>query len=525
MQAISLSPSGRTLLTVVLAVYMLLLLGLSLFASKKVQSEEDFLVAGRRLPLFLAWGSLIATWFGAATMTGAAQAAREDGFLGVTLDPFACSATLVFAGLFFAAPLWRMKLLTTADFMRRSYGPRAEIIACCIQIPAYFGWIAAQYVALGQVQQVYFGIDLNTGILLGCLFTLVYTMVGGMWSVTLIDTLQISVAFVGLLVLGYSVFSQFGDGSAFAGIDRLRNETPPEFFVLVPPAVTAMTFAWMGNWAAGLLGNIPGQDLQQRIFAAKDAWTARAACILGGVLYLAFGMIPVAMGLMSRITDPEGASDGILQIMAGKYLSTGMAVVFVISFVSIVVSTSCSAVLAPATLLGHNLIGRTGFLKDRKLMLERLCVVFISMGGLFMAYRGKSIMTLLDYSLSIQLVALFIPIVMGLYARPRSEWCAVLAMVLGLGFFLARLLPEEFLFTVPEKGPLAGLEYGDFLKARFEGKTGAILKDLATIPAEFYGVGAALASYGVCQWIFRGRPNVNAQVLDDAWTIKDERDR
>lgn len=504
---------------------MLALLLIGVFASRKVKNEEDFLVAGRRLPLFLAWGSLIATWFGADTMTGAAEEARNHGLLGVVLDPFASSATLVFTGLFFAAPLWRMKLLTTGDFMRRAYGPSAEVIACCIQVPAYFGWIAAQYVALGQVQELYFGISRDQGILLACLVTVVYTMAGGMWSVTLIDTLQISIAFVGLLILGYSVFSHFGDGSAFAGIDRLLNETPPELFSLVPPAMTAAILAWLGTWTVGVLGNVSGQDLHQRIFAAKDAWTARATCILAGVFYFAFGMIPVAMGLMSRITDPAADSGKILQLMAGKYLTTGLSLVFVISFVSIVLSTSCSAVLAPATILGHNLLGRTGLLKGNKLLLERLCVILVSIGGLFMAYQGKSIMTLLEYSVSMQLVSLFVPLAMGLYARPRSGWCAISAMVFGMTFFLARLLPEEFFFTVPEDGPRAGLEYGDFLRAHFGGSLGAFLKDVVAIPAEFYGLGAALIGYGICQWLFRRQPNVNAQVLVDAWTINEERDR
>ena len=74
---IDLPGSARLLLAVALIGYVLFLLGISLVASRRVETESDYLVAGRRLPLFLAWGTLIATWFGAATMFAAADTAAR----------------------------------------------------------------------------------------------------------------------------------------------------------------------------------------------------------------------------------------------------------------------------------------------------------------------------------------------------------------------------------------------------------------------------------------------------------------
>ena len=152
-----------TLLAIALGAYALVLLALSVYASGKVENEEDYLVAGRRLPLWLAWGTLLATWFGAATMLGAAEAARTEGARGTLLDPFASGMALIVAGLFFAKPLWNMKLATMGDFYGRVYGPRAELVASIILVPGYFGWVAAQYVALGSMQQAFFGIDPRAG--------------------------------------------------------------------------------------------------------------------------------------------------------------------------------------------------------------------------------------------------------------------------------------------------------------------------------------------------------------------------
>ncbi|MDO7688246.1 MAG: sodium:solute symporter, partial [Pirellulales bacterium] len=125
--SIDLAPSAKGLLAVALCGYILLLLAVSIYASRRVETEADYLVAGRRLPLFLAWGTLIATWFGAATMFAAAAAVREEGLLGVVLDPFACAGTLILAGIFFARPLWNKNIFTMADFYRKTYGPAAEL--------------------------------------------------------------------------------------------------------------------------------------------------------------------------------------------------------------------------------------------------------------------------------------------------------------------------------------------------------------------------------------------------------------
>ncbi|OYW21497.1 MAG: hypothetical protein B7Z55_05745, partial [Planctomycetales bacterium 12-60-4] len=333
---IDLPPDAIRLLAGVICLYLMVLFGLSIYATGKVKTEEDYLVAGRSLPLWLAWGTLIATWFGAATMSGAAQAARDEGLMGVILDPIACSATLVFAGICFAGPMWRLKLLTCGDLYRRTYGTGAETVGAAIQVPAYFGWIAAQYTALGQMQEIYFGIPLHWAILIACLVTLAYTLIGGMWSVTLTDTMQILIAFIGLVMLAISTYSVVGDGSPWVGLERIISETrekTPDHLSLWPVgAGFAIWLTYIGTWATGLFGNIPGQDLQQRVFAAKSPNVARWACIFAGILYLAFGMIPVSLGLASRITDPGDIQGGILPLLAGKYLNKYMAVVFVVAF-------------------------------------------------------------------------------------------------------------------------------------------------------------------------------------------------
>jgi Na+/proline symporter len=200
------------------------------------------------------------------------------------------------------------------------------------------------------------------------------------------------------------------------------------------------------------------------------------ACILAGVLYLVFGMIPVTLGLASLITHPNGEIDPVA-FLAGEYLSPTMLVVFVVAVVSMVVSTATSAVLAPATILGHNLLSRLPGFDRAPLVRDRLCVVLVSFGGIALALWGKSLMELLDVALSIQLVALFVPVVMGVYGRPRGPRPAVFSMLMGFTAWVAAFTVEHLDGQLPE----------------------AVFTSVTTIPSDFWGLSAAILGYAIGQ--------------------------
>jgi SSS family solute:Na+ symporter len=483
-------------LSIILVIYLLIILGVSIYASKQIKTKEDFIVAGRRLPLWMAWATLYATWFGAATILGAAATAREEGVIGTIVDPFGAGMALIVAGLFFARKLWDMKLLTMGDFYGRIYGKKAELIASCVLVPGYFGWIGAQFVGLGELLEHFFHFPHEWAILAGASVILVYTMTGGMWSVTLTDALQLTVLLTGLVILSGTVFSKLGDGSVLGGVQVLFEKTEPEFLTLLPEFTVVASLAWFASFSSGCFGCVPGQDLMQRVFAAKDALTAKRACILAGILYISLGLLPIGMGLASRILVPDAGDTAIMGILAEQFLNPALMILFMVSLISMIISTATSAVLAPATILGHNLLGRLPFFHDRGLFSERFAVAIIVIGGILFAFSGETILGLLEMSLSMILVGLFVPLLMGLYGKPKSEFSGILAILFGSSVWLLRELMEGVFLPMPLDAVNAGMHYSEFLR---HSKYGNLLFSFAVVPSAVSGVLASFIGYCVGQ--------------------------
>lgn len=516
--AVELSASGKTGLIIALVLYFVGLLIVSLYASKYVQTEQDFLVAGRRLPLHLSWGALMATWFGSSAIMGATRNSYESGVGGTVLDPFACSATLLFTGIVFAAPLWRMQLFTMADFYLKKYGSTAEFIACLIQVPTFFCWIGAQYVSLAALGETYFGWSPLPVILVSAVIILSYTLVGGMWSVTLTDAIQILVAIVGLVALGYAVSSTIGNGNPVAGVQSVLSNAGPERLSFFSSSHPYAIMAVVGTFLTGLLGNVPGQDLQQRIFSSKDEKTATLTCILSGILYLVFGLIPVFLGLAasqhmaSKITEGDVEGDRILPILAGEYLGEVMVIVFIIAVIAIVVSVATSASISQAAILASNVIGRWRTTDQGHLALDRFCILIVTAGSVAVALAGESIMGLLDIQLSLAMCTLFVPLSMGVLGKPLGPMSGYLPMIVGGFVWLAREGFHRFVFPEstferlvseqPEK--YASMVYPHFVHDQMNG---AFLQDLAYaysfVPSDVQGLIASFGAYLVAQQLIR----------------------
>ncbi|HSR67279.1 MAG TPA: sodium:solute symporter family protein [Acidobacteriota bacterium] len=418
---------------IVLAGYVLVMYAVAFVAQRRIHDAEDFLVAGRRLTLPLASATLMATWFGAGTLLTAADEVRQGGLRTIALEPLGSGCCLLIAGFFFARPLWEMKLLTLPDFFRRRFGGAAETLSALIMVPSYFGWIAVQFIALAGMLELTTGIDLTTGILVVAVVGTGYTCLGGMWSVTLTDLIQLLLMLAGLIVLALSVLGSLGAGSIADGWFRLLEETPQALLTPIPIENVEEVLRWLSLFCVAALGNIPAQDLTQRIFASRSAQTARRACWCAGTGYLLFGMIPVMLGLAAHLLLPADQQQAIVPALGQAFLSPLTFIIFLLTLASAILSTIDSALLAPASILSLNLLERFNRGRLSSNLLTRLCIVFISAASVAVAYLGEDAYSLLEDAYSLPLVGLLVPLTLGIYGRACGQRPALWSMAVGAG--------------------------------------------------------------------------------------------
>jgi Na+/proline symporter len=185
--------------------YLMISIGIGLYAATRVHNVKDYVMAGRHLPLYVVTATVFATWFGAETVLGISTKFVQQGLRGIVEDPFGASMCLILVGTFFAAKLYKMNLITIGDYYLQRYGRTVEVLTSLAIIASYLGWVSAQITALGLVFSFISqgAISPSEGMVVGAGIVLVYTLFGGMWSVALTDAFQMTIIVVGMLYLAW----------------------------------------------------------------------------------------------------------------------------------------------------------------------------------------------------------------------------------------------------------------------------------------------------------------------------------
>jgi Na+/proline symporter len=429
------------LVLVFIVIFFAVRLGVGIWAGTTVKDNEDFVVAGHRLPVYMAAASIMATWFAAETLMGASQTAYDYGFQGVVFDPFGAAFCLFLSGVFFIRLMRRAKYMTVVDFFERRYNKPMIVLSVIAQMLTYFSWTAAQIVAGGAIAQGLFGIDSTIGSIVIITIVAAYTSMGGMLADTLLDFMQMFFTAGGITLVFISMLGAVGGWQGLvtnAGSTYVSNP-----FTLLPMAgegylgytgVTGWMY-WLAAWMAIGLGSVATQDLMQRSMAARNQATSVYGSYGAGVLYLVFGIMSPLIGIMMYKLNPGMEDTSYLLVKAAMdHLSPILTAIFIAALTSALMSTSDSSLLAGASAVTENLIPViTGKKLEGKTALwwTRGMVVFNGVVGITIALWAQTIYELSVMAWSLLLVGLFVPFAFGMYWKKANSWGAVSAFIGG----------------------------------------------------------------------------------------------
>ncbi len=433
--------------------YWVISVGIGLYAATRVHNTKDFAIAGRHLPFYMVTATVFATWFGSETVLGIPATFLKEGLHGVVADPFGSSMCLILVGLFFAAPLYRMNLLTIGDFYKKKFGRSVEVLTTVAIVISYLGWVGAQITALGLVFNVVSGGEISklAGMWIGSSTILIYTFFGGMWAVAVTDLIQMIIIVIGMLYIGGEVSGMVGGVGVV--VDHAMQAGKFEFW---PALDVKEVIAFAAAWVTMMFGSIPQQDVFQRVQSSRTEKIAIWGSVLGGCLYFLFAFVPMFLAYSATMIDPKMVADLIdsdpqliLPNLVMKHAPLFAQVMFFGALLSAIKSCASATLLAPSVTFSENILkpmlGHR--LSDRKMLhtMRGVTVVFTILVTLYAMNSKASIFKMVENAYQITLVMAFVPLVAGVYWKRSTTQGALAAIFCGLSVWLSILIfgPED----------------------------------------------------------------------------------
>jgi len=431
-----------------IVVFFIIRLGVGYWASRRVTSTADYIVAGRRLPIWLAAASIMATWFAAETLMGASSTAYQYGLQGVVFDPFGAALCLFISGFFFVRLMRRARYLSIISFFDSRYGKGMGVLGSIAQILTYFAWTGAQIVAGGNIVHALLGWPVWLGMLLVAVIVIVYTVMGGLWADTALDFMQMFLTAGGITLIFLGVLAAVGGWSGLTTNAGSLYVSNPLTLLPIPgegylgyTGTTGM-FYWLAAWMAVGLGSIPTQDLMQRSMSSKNESVAVWGAFGAGALYLFFGvmspLIGIAMFKLNPAILPE-QTEFLLLSAAFQYLNPVLAALFIAALASALMSTSDSSVLAGASVFTQNVLPffKKSMTDKDNLRWTRIAVVASGLISVSVALLAGTIYRLAMVAWSLLLVGLFAPFAFGMYWKKANRSGAIAAFLAGFASWIA----------------------------------------------------------------------------------------
>ena len=413
-------------------------------------SFRDMVLAGRRLGLGVGVFSMTATWVDGGYINGTAEQTYASGLLYVQA-PWGYAISLVIGGLWFAPIMRRHRYLTLLDPFEQRFGTRA---AALLYIPALLGevfWTAAILTALGTTFGIILDLDFSWAIVLSAAIVILYTRLGGLWSVAITDVGQLVVLVVGMwLVVPFVAHAVGGFNHAF-GVYRARVEAGPQ---------EVNWWAWSDSALLLVFGGIPWHVYFQRVLAARDEATARMLSLLAAAGCMFAAVPPALIGVLAGAAEwsAQGlaAPDAtlVLPYVLRHLTPPAVAAIGLGAVAAAVMSSVDSSILSASSMAAWNVyrpLVDPGASSAALTRVVKHSVVIAGVAATLMALHVHSIYTLWVLCSDLVYCVLFPQLLLALYDPRANRLGSYAGMAVA---FTIRVAAGEPLLGLPRLLPL-----------------------------------------------------------------------
>jgi high affinity choline transporter 7 len=450
----SLARSGQVPLVALITIALMYasFIGIGWLASRKhaASGADEFMVAGRAMPLWLATFTMTATWVDGGYLLGTAEGVYRSSLASGLQGGICFGISLIIGGLFFARRMRALEFHTLIDPFEARFGARWAVVLALPAVLAEMFWSAELLVALGATFGVVLDLDLTTGIVISAAVVTIYTMAGGMWAVAYTDAFQLLLVGAGLAVaLPYALAAAGGIGHAWS------------VYQAAPHAASFSTVSFWDVSMMLMLGGVPWNCYFQRVLSCRTPQAAQANSILSGLMTIALTIPPLLLGLVAfsyawppelaerLATQPADALPLIFRYVTPPVIGLlGLAAI-----IGAVTSSFSSSILSAGSMFAWNVYRR--LLKpDASVggltVVVRLAIALLGVGAVVMALKVQSVQALWFFTSDLVFVLLFPQLVSALFDSKANVIGSMAAFAVSL---VLRLGGGEPLFGMPELIP------------------------------------------------------------------------
>ncbi|CAM3772684.1 Sodium-coupled monocarboxylate transporter 2 [Pseudomonas reidholzensis] len=407
------------LITVV--IYALAMLAIGWFAMHRAKTREDYLVAGRNLGPSMYAATLSTVILGGASTLGTVRLGYVYGLSGLWFCTMMGLGIMVIS-LFLSKHLLNLKLFTVTELLERRYNPAARFSSSLIMVVYALMVAVVSIVATATILNGIFGIGFWMGVLLGGGIVVIYSTLGGMWSITLTDIVQFIIMTVGIMFLLMPLsINQAG------GWDAMVSALPETHLSMI-------NIGWpllIGYFLNYFLGIMIGQDIWQRVFTARSVGVAKYAGAAAGLYCVLYGICGALIGMAGRVFIPEldNVNDAFAKIVQAS-LPDGIRGLVVAAALAALMSTASAAMMAAASTIAQDILPAVRK-QPSSLNTNRIATLVAGLVTLALSLVLDDVFKPLTVAYNLLVGCMMVPLVGAIYWKRSSTTAALVSMGLS----------------------------------------------------------------------------------------------
>ena len=406
---------------IIIYVFSMILTGI--ISSRRIRSESDYYVAGKRGNIWQITGSLLATILGSSAILGTADLTLTQGWAASWL--LLCASL----GLFILVPVSmlvrRQGNYTLPQMIGDYYGPEAKMISSFIISVAWIGIIAAQIIGAAKILAGFTGLDYSIGVWGAGAVFIFYTVIGGQISVLKTDLYQAFIIIGGIVLTAVYVYvTEPVSPLKMTALKFPFNNGFHPFDLVVLILTYSSTF-------------VVGPDIYSRIFCAENETVARRSVLISAIVLIPFSLCITFLGVFATFKFPEILNhngSALIPVMMHTLPDWGIGLL-VAALLSAVMSTGSTTLMTASTIVSDPI--SKGLEKSSSMRNTKIIMLVTGLLSILLSLSVHSIIQSLLLALTIFSGSFIIPTLAGLLGFTAGKRWSSMAMITGGAVALA----------------------------------------------------------------------------------------